>query len=136
MTGQAKGRGRAHLRVVQDPEWYEQLSRNRSGRTLPSLPNALVIMANDEKLQGLITRVDNLPGLTRPVPPFLPEFGTVPGPYPRVMDRYDQIWLMCYLQQVWSRGFGKRTVKQLVELLASREPDHSSEAIAIANLPS
>lgn len=93
--------------------WISRLLRNSEGGTLPTISNALIIMANDPALSGLLSfnAFTSQPLITRAPP--LPEDGApqLPGPYPRSWGAEDVIFVQGYMQRIWSQKFSRMTIE-------------------------
>jgi predicted P-loop ATPase len=93
--------------------WIGRLLRNSEGGTLPTISNALIIMANDPALAGILSfnAFTSQPLITRAPP--APEDGApqLPGPYPRSWGAEDVIFIQGYMQRVWSQKFSRMTIE-------------------------
>lgn len=102
----------AALRPVERAAWFTRLQRSEKG-TLPTLANAMLILANDPEMAGLLSfdafRSEHL--LTRAPPP--PEDGApeLPGPYPRPWGIEDVAFVQAYFQRVHAPRFSRETIE-------------------------
>ena len=87
------------------------LARNDRGGTLPTLANALLIMAHDPPLKGMLAynefRHESL--IMRAPPPAEDGGDELPGPYPRPWASEDASLVQAYLQRVWASKFSRET---------------------------
>jgi predicted P-loop ATPase len=93
--------------------WIGRLMKNSEGGTLPTISNALIIMANDPAVARLLSfnAFTSQPLITRAPP--IPEDGApqLPGPYPRAWNAEDVIFIQGYMQRIWSQKFTKATIE-------------------------
>ena len=107
-----KSRGVHHLMGV--------LAKNERGGVLATLANALLILAHDPPLQGIVSfnefRQEAL--IMRPPPPAEDGGALVPGPYPRPWTAEDACLVQAYLQRVWASKFGRETTESAMATAA------------------
>ena len=99
-----------------EPEWHQDLQRNASGKLIPNLTNAVLILRLDPELSGCIARDDMFAGalLMRPLPDS--EIAEAAGPRP-ITDE-DVTALQMYLQCAGLQRIGTDTVHKAVDLYA------------------
>lgn len=102
----------ASARPIEQAAWFTRLQRNSQGATLPTVSNAMLILANDPELAGMVAydafRSEHL--LMR-APPAPTECASLPGPYPRPWGLEDVIFMLGYLQRLWSPKFARETAE-------------------------
>lgn len=101
--------------------WISRLMKNSEGGALPTISNALIIMANDPALAGILSynAFTSQPLITRAPP--IPDEGApqLPGPYPRSWGAEDVIFIQSYMQRVWSQKFARVTIEDAMVAEAS-----------------
>lgn len=103
----------ASTKPIAQLNWVGRLIKNSEGGVLPTISNALVLMANDPALIGLLSfnAFTSQPLITRAPP--IPEDGApqLPGPYPRSWGPEDVIFIQGYMQRIWSQKFTRMTIE-------------------------
>jgi len=102
------------------------LARDGQQRVLPTLANALHILAMDPALDGLLAYDEFSERLLITRAPPAPRQGDyqAPGPYPRPWRAEDVALIQAYLQQVWSHRFSRQTVEEAMPVEARRHHIH------------
>lgn len=103
----------AEARGARGMQWHGKLARNAEGAYYPTLANAMILMANEPALAGLVVFDEFLGGPVVMRPPPVPEDGAepLPGPYPREMADEDVLMVQGHLQRLWSPRFTKQTAQ-------------------------
>lgn len=98
------------------------LQRDGQQRVLPTLANALLLLALDPALEGMLAYDEFGERLliTRSPPPAREGDATVPGPYPRPWGGEDVALVQAHLQRVWSHRFSRQTVEEAMPVEAKR----------------
>lgn len=103
----------ASLRPVEQNAWFSRLQKNREGAPLPTVANAMMILDNDPKLDGMLAydafRLEHL--LLRAAPPAEDGGASMPGPYPRPWGAEDVALTQGYMQRVWSPKFPRGAIE-------------------------
>lgn len=111
----------ASAKPIAQLAWMGRLAKNNEGGNLPTISNALIILANDPALAGMLSfnAFTSQPLITRAPP--IPEDGApqLPGPYPRAWGMEDVIFVQGYMQKIWSQKFTKATVEDAMVAEAS-----------------
>lgn len=116
----------ASVKQVPELEWSAGLARNSSDTVLATVANAMVILANDPEIAGLLAydafRAEHL--LMRAPP--IPQAGAspMPGPYPRAPSAEDMSLLLAYFQRVWSSKFAAASVEAAAHAAAHQHAFH------------
>ncbi len=105
---------------------FTALQRDGQQRVLPTMANALAILALDPALAGLLCYDEFRDQfvIDRPPPPALECHPPVPGPYPRALEPNDVGLLHAYLQRAWSHRFSRRTLEEAVPVTGWRNRFH------------
>lgn len=114
-----------------DLSWMTQLVRKNGkndspGVVIPTVANALILIAHDQPLAGLmrynkftetslIMRAPPIAGLGEP---------PLPGPYPRAWQHEDITAVLSYMQRLWNTEFSARTVESAMAHEAMTHPFH------------
>lgn len=102
------------------------VQRNDKGIILPTLANAMVILAHDPKLAETFGYNDftSQPMLMAPPPP--PEDGVpeLPGPYPRAWGPEDVSLIMAFVQRIWCHRMTRQTIEDAMLAVAARRRYH------------
>jgi len=102
------------------------LRRDGEQRVLPTLANALLVLALDPNLAGALCHdrfADRLL-MAFPPPPSRDGEEPRPGPYPRPWRPDDGALFQAYMQRIWSHRFSRQTVEQAMETEAFRRGYH------------
>lgn len=114
------------LAAAPEPSWLKQLQRNSSGVPVPTVANALVILANDPKFSGMFAHnaFTSQHLLMRHVP--LAQDGDRPleGPYPRGWAAEDVSLVQAYMQRVWSDRFRRTDIEAAIQAHAASRSFH------------
>jgi putative DNA primase/helicase len=114
------------INAVPKPSWLERLQRSKAGFPLPTLANALIIMANDPKFDGMLAHntFTDRRMLMRPAPP--PQDGDfeMPGPYPRPWRDEDVSLIQAYMQRVWADKFHRSTIADAIQVASMEHRFH------------
>jgi predicted P-loop ATPase len=105
--------------------WLGRLLRGERG-VLPTLSNAIAILANDQLLDGLFAyNAFACQHLLMRAPP-VPEDGAakIPGPYPRPWATEDVALIQSYLQRLWCPRFSRAAVEDAMVVTASMKQFH------------
>ncbi|WP_188904152.1 virulence-associated E family protein [Caldovatus sediminis] len=108
------------------PRLLLALARDDQRRVLPTLANALLILALDPILEGMLG-YDEFAGqhlLLRPPPPAHEGDPPAAGPYPRTWQAEDVALVQAHLQRVWAHRFGRETTEQAMLAEAARRRYH------------
>lgn len=103
----------ASRRPVDQTGWSGRIQRNGQGWPWPTVSNAMVILANDPAIAGMLG-FDSFTSqflLMKPPPPA--DLGAVdlPGPYPRVWGAEDVAQILAYVQRVHTPKFARAAVE-------------------------
>lgn len=96
------------------------------GAILPILANALVILATDEDLAGMLAydEFSDRLLLTRPPPPAREADAPAAGPYPRAWGPEDVALVQAHMQRRWAPRFNRMTVEEAMPVEARRNSFH------------
>ncbi|MDT8333013.1 virulence-associated E family protein [Roseomonas gilardii] len=98
------------------------LARDGKGEIYPTLSNALLILAMDPVLEGMLAydefKAEHL--LKFAPPPARETDSYSPGPYPRGWGKGDVVLVQAYLQRQWSHKFSAQTVEDAMITEAER----------------
>jgi putative DNA primase/helicase len=101
-----------------DLAWMTQLVRkggkeDRPGVVIPTVANALILIAHDEHLVGLMAynKFTETSLIMRAPPLAGPGETPLPGPYPRAWQHEDITAVLSYMQRLWNTEFTARTVE-------------------------
>jgi putative DNA primase/helicase len=115
----------ASARPIEQSGWMARVQRNSQGGTLPTVSNAMLVLANDPELAGLLAydafRSEHLLMRAPPAPDDSP---SLPGPYPRPWGLEDVVFVLGYLQRIWSPKFGRETTEHAMLAEASMRRFH------------
>jgi predicted P-loop ATPase len=107
-------------------ELAARLLRDKKGGALPSLANAMLILAYDPSLSGLLRYCefsdDSL--LLRSPPAANPYDDPAPGPYPRAWGLSDTLQVVAFLQRAYAPRFTRQVVEDAMEAEAHRSRSH------------
>lgn len=112
--------------VAPQPSWLKQIQRGASGVPLPTVANALVIMANDPKFNGMMGHnAFTSQHLLMRYPP-LAQDGDVGlnGPYPRGWGAEDVSLIQAYMQRVWADRFRRSDIEASMQAHAATRMFH------------
>jgi putative DNA primase/helicase len=106
--------------------WFARLQRNAEGAFLPTVANAMTILANDPVLSGMLSynAFTSAHLLMNPPPLADEDAHGLPGPYPRSWGIEDVALLQGYLQRVWSPKFARGTVEDAMLAEAAQRQFH------------
>lgn len=107
-------------------ELIMSLRRDGQQRVLPTLANALLILALDPVLEGLLSydEFGDRRLITRAPPPARAADPPPPGPYPRLWGPEDVALVQAHMQRVWTHRFSRQTVEEAMPVEASRRRFH------------
>jgi predicted P-loop ATPase len=114
------------LAAAPEPSWLRRLQRNKDGAALPTLANALIIMANDPKFDGMMAHnaFTSQHLLLRPVPPSQDMDASLSGPYPRGWGAEDVSLVQAYMQRVWADRFRRADIEAAMQAHAGARAFH------------
>jgi putative DNA primase/helicase len=97
----------------EEAPWFRRCQKNKDGEVIPTLANALIILANDPKLKGLLGFNEfTSQYLLMSAPPTSEESDTfMPGPYPRGWGAEDVSLVQAYFQRVWCNRYRRNDVE-------------------------
>jgi len=114
-----------------DLAWMTQLVRkggkeDRPGVVIPTVANALILIAHDDHLAGLMAyNKFTETSLIMHAPPIAgPGEPPLPGPYPRAWQHEDITAVLSYMQRLWNTEFSARTVESAMGHEAMTRPFH------------
>lgn len=107
-------------------ELHDRLATNDKGAAIPNLANAMLILACDPNLAGLLGHDDfETDGrLLRSPPAANPHDPDLPGPYPREWGTPDVAAVTAYIQRAYCSGMKFLTVEQAFHAEAARNRYH------------
>ena len=93
-------------------DWAATLAKGDKG-DLPTLGNALIIMANDPVLAGMLAYNEFTAEhvITRSPPPAEDDGPTLPGPFPRTWQAADAGLVLGHMQRRWTYRFSIQTIE-------------------------
>ena len=122
------------LRLVNGPvrrrrpasDTADSMQRDHNGAVLPTLANALVILAEDVDLAGMLAfdQFGERLLIGRPPPPAREGDAPLAGPYPRSWRPEDVALIQAHLQRRWSHKFSRQTVEDAMPVEAVRNGFH------------
>lgn len=114
------------LAAAPEPSWLKRLQRNQKGFALPTIANALTILANDPKFSGMMTHnaFTSQHLLMRPVPPSHDGDAPLRGPYPRGWGAEDVSLVLAYMQRVWTDKFRRSDIEGAMQAHAGTRAFH------------
>lgn len=127
MMNGSKGAGVKNRAEYGGPgDLLEALQRDPQQRVLPTLNNALLILALDPRLGGGLAydEFGERMLLTRAPPPTREGDPDPPGPYPRPWNAEDVALFQAHLQRLWSHRFSRQTVEEAMPVEAKRRRFH------------
>ena len=107
-------------------ELADRMAEDDKGKALPTLANAMLVLALDPKVAGLFG-FDEFRGqayLTGAPPPGNPGDEPAPGPYPRAWSRADVANISAYIQRVYCPKMRRDVVEDAMEAEAARNRYH------------
>ena len=107
-------------------ELQDRIAEDDKGKAFPTLANAMLILALDPKVAGLLG-FDEFRGqayLMGPPPPANQEDENAPGPYPRAWTRADVANIAAYIQRVYCPKMRREVVEDAMEAEAARNRFH------------
>jgi putative DNA primase/helicase len=108
-------------------DWSNKLARSRSDppAVLPTVGNAMMILANDPELVGALAynSFTGAPLLMRAVP-VGEDDPLLPGPYPRVWEGSDATLVHAYIQRRWCSRIGRETIENAMAAEAALRQFH------------
>lgn len=107
-------------------ELQDRMAEDDKGKALPTLANAMLILALDPKVAGLLG-YDEFRGqayLMAAPPPANPSDEAAPGPYPRAWTRADVANISAYVQRVYCPKMRREVVEDAMEAEADRNRFH------------
>jgi predicted P-loop ATPase len=120
------GMKRRNKAATRPDEWADSLARDGQGMPRATLANALIVLAHDPLLAGMVG-YDAFAGnhlLLRPPPPAMEGQGFAAGPYPRTWQAGDVALAQAYMQREWNYAFSRETVEQALVAEAERQRFH------------
>lgn len=107
-------------------ELHDRMANDDKSNALPTLGNAMLILALDPKLVGLLG-FDDFRGqayLMAAPPPANPDDEPAPGPYPRAWSRADVANIAAHVQRVYCPKMRREVVEDAMEAEADRNRFH------------
>jgi putative DNA primase/helicase len=122
----AKAEKKARRAELKSDAILGRMDLDGNDKPIPSLANAMLIMALDPALAG-ISGYDEFRGqsyLMSPPPPANPGDKAAPGPYPRAWTRADVANVTAYIQRTYCPRLRRETVEDAMEADAERNRFH------------
>jgi putative DNA primase/helicase len=109
-----------------DGGWFTRLQKNQDGAFLPTVANAMTILAHDQALAGLLfyNAFTSEHLLMRAPPKAFAESSWLPGPYPRAWGIEDVALIQGHMQRSWSPKFNRGTIEDAMLAAAATHQFH------------
>lgn len=107
-------------------DWMTKLAKNKYDGTLPTIKNAMLILANDPVLKGMLgyNEFSGRHFIYRPPPPLEDGAPLLPGPYPRDRRDEDTTMILAYIQGVHCPKMTKSTIEDAMTAEALTRRTH------------